>query len=398
MDTELQSKPEKLWNRNFISITTANFLLFFSFYLLLPVLPLYLLDHFSASRQTVGMILSGYTLTALLIRPFGGYMVDSFNRKRTLLICYFAFFALFAGYMLAGTILLFAIVRGMHGFAFGAVTVANSTVAIDVMPSTRRGEGIGYYGVANSLAMVIGPSLSMWMYDAGMNVNWIFTLSLSSAGLGCLLNTTLKLRPRELMPDKERLSFDRFFLLNAFPESALTLFFAFAYSIMSTYIAVYARVEAGVERGSWLFFMLLATGLILTRILSGQWVRRGLLTRNIGVGILLIIAGYATMLIWRNHTMFYTSALILGAGYGMMCPALQTTFISMAPASRRGTANSTYLTSWDVGAGAGILFGGFVAQHYSYRTAYMMAIAMCILGMIAFISFVNRHIERNRLT
>lgn len=96
--------------------------------------------------------------------------------------------------------------------------------------------------------------------------------------------------------------------------------------------------------------------------------------------------------------MFYTSALILGAGYGMMCPALQTTFISMAPASRRGTANSTYLTSWDVGAGAGILFGGFVAQHYSYRTAYMMAIAMCILGMIAFISFVNRHIERNRLT
>lgn len=187
MDTELQSKPEKLWNRNFISITTANFLLFFSFYLLLPVLPLYLLDHFSASRQTVGMILSGYTLTALLIRPFGGYMVDSFNRKRTLLICYFAFFALFAGYMLAGTILLFAIVRGMHGFAFGAVTVANSTVAIDVMPSTRRGEGIGYYGVANSLAMVIGPSLSMWMYDAGMNVNWIFTLSLSSAGLGLSL-------------------------------------------------------------------------------------------------------------------------------------------------------------------------------------------------------------------
>ncbi|MCM1483698.1 MAG: MFS transporter [Muribaculaceae bacterium] len=398
MTPDSDSKPLKLWNRNFISVTTANFLLFFSFYLLLPVLPLYLLDNFQASRQMVGIILSGYTLTALLIRPFGGYMVDSFDRKRTLLICYFAFFALFAGYIVAGTLLMFAIVRGLHGFAFGAVTVANSTVAIDVMPSTRRGEGIGYYGVANSLAMVIGPSLSMWMYDGGMDVDWIFTLSLCSAALGWLLDTTLRLRPRELMPDKERLSFDRFFLLNALPESLLTLLFAFAYSIMSTYIAVYARVEAGVERGSGLFFIFLATGLILTRIISGRWVRRGLLTRNIGVGILLAIAGFALMLAWRSQAAFFGSALILGAGYGMMCPAFQTTFISMAPASRRGTANSTYLTSWDVGAGAGILIGGFVAQRLSYHAAYTMAMTMCAIGLALFIAQVSRHINTHKLT
>lgn len=147
-----QSK-EELWNRNYIAVCIANFLLFFSFYLLLPMLPFYLRDSFHADKQLIGIILSGYTVTALLIRPFGGFIVDSFPRKTVLLICYFAFFIFFAGYLIAGTILLFAIIRASHGLAFGAATVANSTMAIDVLAPTRRAEGIGYYGVSNNLAM-----------------------------------------------------------------------------------------------------------------------------------------------------------------------------------------------------------------------------------------------------
>ena len=160
---------DKLWTRSFLAVAGGNFLLFFAFYLLLPVLPMYLMEQFGSNKATVGVILSSYTITALFVRPFAGYMVDTFPRKPLQLICYGVFTLFFGGYLLAGTLLLFAVIRAMHGLAFGMVTVSNSTVAIDVMPSSRRGEGIGYYGVSSNLAMAMGPTVSLYILDAFRN-------------------------------------------------------------------------------------------------------------------------------------------------------------------------------------------------------------------------------------
>jgi MFS family permease len=397
MSSTVEINGQKLWNRNFIAVASANFLLFFSFYILLPLLPLYLRDHFSADKQMIGIILSGYTVTALLIRPFGGYIVDSFPRKRVLLICYFVFFVFFAGYMLAGTLLMFAIVRGLHGFSFGSVTVANSTVAIDVMPPSRRGEGIGYYGVSNNLAMAMGPSMSMYLYDHGVAYHYIFLASLISAGLGFLIDSTVKSDKKAVAQPREKVSLDRFFLINAIPESLMVVFFSFAYGILSTYLAIYGKDEVGITGGSGLFFTLLAVGLISARLLSAQWVKKGLLTRNIGVGMVVTILGFIMFVLWRAPLGFYLSALVLGAGYGSMCPSFQAVFIDMAPNSRRGTANSTYLTSWDVGVGAGVLIGGSLAEHLSYHTAYSVATCVCLFGMVVFLRHTADHFNRNKL-
>ena len=160
------AKSERLWNRNYIKVMCSNFLLFFAFYILTPLLPLYLNKQFSADKDMIGIVLSGYVVATLLIRPFSGFFVDSFNRKKVLMICFFAFFILFAGYIGAGTLLMFAIVRTMHGIPFGAATVANSTVAIDVLPSSRRNEGIGFYGLSNNLAMAIAPSAGIYIHSA----------------------------------------------------------------------------------------------------------------------------------------------------------------------------------------------------------------------------------------
>ena len=129
----------------------ANFTLFFAFYLLTPLLPIYLSEHFGATKDVIGAVLSGYTIVAMLFRPFSGYFVDSFPRKKVLMVCFACFSILFAGYIFASTLLLFTIVRTLHGGPFGAITVANSTVAIDVLPSSRRTEGIGYKDRGNRL-------------------------------------------------------------------------------------------------------------------------------------------------------------------------------------------------------------------------------------------------------
>lgn len=388
---------QRLWNRNFIAVCTANFLLFFAFYILLPMLPLYLRDTFDADRSVVGMILSGYTLTALFIRPFGGFIVDSYPRKTILMITYFLFFIFFAGYIIAGTIILFAVIRGLHGFAFGAVTVANSTMAIDVMPPEKRGEGIGYYGVSNNLAMAVGPSLSMYMYDAGISASYIFATALISAGIGFILDSTVKARSRDTVTGGQPLSLDRFFLTNSIPESMMVIFLSFAYGILSTYLAIYGKEEVGIDGGSGPFFMLLAIGLIAARLISAKWVKRGQLTLNIGVGMIVAIIGFVVFIFLRNDIGFYLSAVILGAGYGAMCPSFQTVFIDLAPNSRRGTANSTYLTSWDIGVGAGVLAGGFFAEHFSYHHAYMAALAMCIIGTLFFFTCTISHFNSHKL-
>jgi len=388
---------EVLWNRNYIAVCTANFLLFFSFYLLLPMLPLYLRDTFCADKHLIGIILSGYTITALLIRPFGGFIVDSFPRKQVLLICYFLFFIFFAGYIAAGTLLIFAIIRGIHGFAFGAVTVANSTMAIDVLPASRRNEGIGYYGISNNLAMAIGPSISMYLYDHNIDANIIFSISLASAAIGLFFNASLKTKKREQQKDCQTISLDRFFLINAIPESFMVFFFSFAYGILSTYLAIYGKDEIGIESGSGLFFMILAIGLVGARLLSAQWVKKGLLTRNIGIGMIITIVGFIVFILWREPMGFYSSAFILGVGYGAMCPSFQSVFINLAPNNRRGTANSTYLTSWDFGVGTGVLVGGFIAEHYSYHSAYEIAVAICVFGAILFLKHTAHHFNSNKL-
>lgn len=394
MDTQ---PKEVLWNRNYMAVCAANFLLFFSFYLLLPMLPFYLRDTFGADKQLIGIILSGYTITALIVRPFGGFIVDSFPRKPVLLICYFAFFTFFAGYLLAGTLLIFGIVRTLHGFTFGAVTVANSTMAIDVLAPTRRAEGIGYYGVSNNLAMAIGPSLSMYLYENGISPEFIFIAALISSCIGLCLNASLKTRKKEILKDKQPISLDRFFLTNAIPESSMVMYFSFAYGILSTYVAIYGKDEVGIDGGSGLFFLLLAIGLIGARLLSAQWVKRGLLTRNIGVGMAITIIGYILFVLWRTPEGYYSSSFILGCGYGAMCPSFQTVFIDLAPNNRRGTANSTYLTSWDLGLGIGVLLGGSIAEHLSYHTAYAVATAVCIVGFTAFLWHTARHFNSHKL-
>jgi MFS family permease len=127
---------EKLWNANYIKVMTTNFLLYFAFYLLTPLLPLYLSENFGATKDVIGIVLSGYTVAALIIRPFSGYVVDSFSRKKVLMVCLTAFAIFFAGYIAASTILMFAICRTLHGGPFGAVTVANSTCAIEIAEKT----------------------------------------------------------------------------------------------------------------------------------------------------------------------------------------------------------------------------------------------------------------------
>ena len=396
---------DRLWNRNYIKVMTANFALFFAFYLLTPLLPLYLSETFGATKDVIGLVLSGYTITALLFRPFSGYFVDSFPRKTVLMVCYAAFAIFFAGYLAAGTLLLFTIVRTLHGGPFGALTVANSTVAIDVLPSSRRNEGIGYYGLSNNLAMAIAPSFAIFIYAETHNFELLFWLALAIATFGWIVDATVEVRSKKddvrgqtsaVTPRK--LSLDRFFLERGWLLGVNMVFFGFCFGVMSNYLAIYGKQVLGMTGGTGTWFMLCSIGLILSRLQGGKALRQGRLTHNASEGMVISLIGYTLFVASPNMFGYYSSALLIGLGNGHMWPAFQNMMISMAHHNERGTANSTILISWDVGMGLGVLAGGAIAEMLGYSTAFWTVAVMNGMGVALYFLktrnfFLTRRIE-----
>lgn len=372
-------------------------MIFFSFMLLTPLLPLYLNDTFHADKEMIGLVLSGYTLTALLIRPFSGYFVDSFPRRTVLLVSYFLFAILFAGYLAAGSLVLFAIVRTLHGAPFGAATVSNSTVAIDVLPTSRRAEGIGYYGLSNNIATAIGPTVALLIYGVCHSYDVLFWIALLVAFVGFVINSTLKLQPRPTITNKAPMSLDRFVLLRGWSLGICMIGFAISYGILSTYLAIYGKEELGITSGSGLFFMLLSIGLILSRLAGSRTLRRGLILQNAALGVTIALGGYLLFAALHNAWGFYGAALIIGLGNGHLFPAFQTMFLNLATNEQRGTANSTFLVSWDIGIGIGIMAGGAIAEHFGYHAAFWVAAVANAGSVVTYFLHTRSHFLRNKL-
>ena len=393
---ENNNAHERLWNGNFMKVFTGNFLLFFAFYVIMPVLPLYLHDTFDADKGMIGIVLSGYTLTALLVRPFSGWFVDSFNRKAVLLLCYAVFFIFFAGYFLAWTVLLFAIIRTLHGFSFGALTVASSTMAIDVLYPSRRAEGIGYYGLSNNIAMAIGPTVGLVLYNVVSDFNYIFAVSLITAGIGLVVDSTIRPRSRQVV-HRQPLSLDHFFLLPGWRLGVSMACLSFSFGVLSNYLAIYCLDELHTGGDTGTFFMLTAIGLMVSRLIGGRSLRRGKIVQNAAFGATFSMTAYLLFAFVSHPVAYYATAIIIGLGNGHMFPAYQSMFINLAPNSQRGTANSTLLTSWDVGIGLGVLVGGAVAEAVSYHSAFVVAAMVNVAGVAMFHLACRSHYERHHL-
>lgn len=387
---------DRLWNSNYIKVWVANFMIFFSFMIVMPLLPLYLSEIFMANKHVIGLVLSGYTITALLIRPLSGYLVDSFSRKKILLISYFLFFIFFAGYIVATSLLLFTIIRTIHGAPMGTVTVANSTVAIDVLPSTRRAEGIGYYGLSNNLATAIAPTVGLLMYQYFHSYDIVFIIALLTSGIGLYINSTVKLKKRIIQTKKCHLSLDRFILLKGWSIGITLACLAFSYGIISTYLAIYGKEELHMTSGTGIFFAILCFGLMTSRIIGARTLRRNMIVLNCSLGIIISLFGYFVFAAFHNYWGYYGSALIIGLGNGHMFPAMQNMFISLAASSQRGTANSTLLTSWDIGIGLGVLFGGSFVEWFGYTSAFWLAWVVNALGVSFFFAYARLHYQRNK--
>ncbi|HJD77213.1 MFS family permease [Bacteroides reticulotermitis] len=395
---------DKLVTSGYCFILAANFLLYFGFWLLIPVLPFYLSEIFQVGNSAIGIVLSCYTIAALCIRPFSGYLLDTFARKPLYLFAYFIFAMMFGGYLIAGSLTLFILFRVLHGVSFGMVTVGGNTVVIDIMPSSRRGEGLGYYGLTNNIAMSIGPMFGLFLHDAGVSFPTIFCFAFGACLVG-LLSASLVKTPYKPPVVREPISLDRFILLKGMPAGFSLLLLSIPYGMTTNYVAMYAR-QIGINAQTGFFFTFMAIGMAISRIFSGRIVDRGKITQVISAGLYVVVVSFFLLaacvyiIKWDSMActiLFFCIALLLGIGFGIMFPAFNTLFVNLAPNNQRGTATSTYLTSWDVGIGIGMLSGGYIAEISSFDKAYLVGACLTVLSALYFGLKVTPHYHKNKL-
>ncbi len=410
---------ERLFTRSYMFILAANFLLFFGFWLLIPVLPFYLKETYNCPEAMLGAILCCYTVSGLCVRPFSGFLMDKFPRKPIYILCYFICASIFLGYMTAGVLTWFIILRALHGIAFSSVTVGGNTLCVDITPSSRRGEALGYYGLTNNTAMALGPMTGLFMHDH-VSYEGIFITGMLFSIIGLLCAFCVKARtPESIIARKlekqqtgkdpvssqKKLSLDRFILLKRIPVSISLLMLSIPYGATTNFVAMYAR-EINLDVPSGFFFTLMAVGMGASRLVAGKKVDQGYITQCIHIGLYPVILAFFMLSMCRfiapenmniAECTFFAVPLLLGIGFGIIFPAMNTLYINLAPNNKRATATSTYLTAWDVGIGIGIASSGIIAQHFTFYMVYLIGSILCTVSLIFFVIKVTPHYNRNKL-
>lgn len=365
------------------------------FYFLIPTLPVYIVDVLDAGPGKVGYILAAYTLSAMIIRPLTGYSLDAFGRKGIYLLSFFAFSVMLGFYTIAYSFIWLIALRFMHGFTWGAATTSSSTIVVDIVPSPRRGEGIGIYGLSFTLAMAIGPVIALAIMGEG-NYQLMFLSSMLIALTGFLIVLLVKFPVYKKPEGSSRISLSKVIEPRALPMALIQLIFGLTYGGLMSFITLYAK-EYNVGQAG-IFFSVFAVGIAVTRLVSGRIFDRKGPSLLMLTGLLAGAAGFLLLGTMTVFPGFILAAILVGVCMGIVMPTLQAMANNVVEPQRRGAANATFITAFDIGIGGGSMLLGLLAEFTSLRSMYLASAGIMIAALLLFFMLVLRFYKRFRIT
>ena len=376
---------EKIWNRDFVLLILSNFLMYITYYAILSALPIYLVSDLHASKIQVGVVVGAYTIASVLVRPFSGFALDKFGRRTIFLSALIIYSLLFAGYLVAITITSIILLRFAQGLTWGFTTVSGSTIAIDNIPASRRGEGIGYFALSTTLGMSVGPIVGLYIcHQWGYVAMFVSGCIISFISLACAY--AVHFRKRFLVGKRIQLNLNNLFEKNSVRPSINVFITMIAYGGLLSFIALYGR-EIGIQNTS-LYFLIFSIGIAAARITAGKVFDRRGPGKIITLCLILLIIGFPVLALAKNEVLFYLSAIIIGFGNGVIFPTFQSMVNNLAESKNRGIANSTLYTAVDLGMGFGMIMAGLIAQHISISAIFWIDSLVCAAGLIFFRSLV----------
>lgn len=387
---------KSLWNRDFFTICFSSFFIFITFYILAVTLPSFVLDHLHGSNQDIGLVTTVFVIAAVIFRPLTGKWLDEVDRKKLVIVSLISLTICSVLYLFISDYYLLLILRFIHGIAFGISATATSTLVLDTIPENRKGEGIGYFSLFMSLAMVFGPFIGLTLTThTSFNALFIIVALLSFLSLVCVILTNVPVHT----PIKSTLStwnIKRYIEPKAIPISLVGFVIAFSYGALSTFVSVYAQ-SIGLEHMASYFFIVFASVILLSRPFTGKIFDRFGEHVLVYPGIILFIIG----MIWLSQAysapVFLITGGIIGLGFGAILPSFQTIAIQASLKNRRGLATSTYFVFFDSGYGFGSYILGIIATKTSYHMMYFVGGIVVLLALVIYYIFHHRKQKINNL-
>jgi len=384
-----------LYTKDFLLHCFSYLLMAVSFYFLLPTLPTYVTDILGENADKVGYIIGIYALSALIVRPLSGYAFDKYGRRKLFLVAMFCYALVMAAYGLAASFIFLLFLRLVNGGFWGIVTTGGGTITSDLVPDSRRGEGIGIFGLSMTLSMAIGPLIGLQILKETGSYQALFITSGVLCSLAVIMSFFVN-HPR-ISNRKNKLSWENVFEPKVLKVSMVMLLLAFPFAGIMSFITLFAK-ELSIE-STGMFFLIYAIGVSIIRPTTGKMMDR----KGPAFVMLLSFIGTISGLVLLSQSTaepgFLVAAFVLGLGNGIVMPTLQTMVINMVKPEKRGVATSTFFSSIDLGIGIGAFFLGNIAEIFSLSQMYLFcAISMVIPATLFFGVTLSDYKKKSRIS
>ncbi|GAA0134706.1 MFS transporter [Paenibacillus sp. YSY-4.3] len=391
-------KETSLWNKNFLLICFSSFFVFITFYILAVTLPTFVLETLHGSQKGIGLVTTVFVIAAVIFRPLAGKWLNELDNRKIMSASLILFAVCSALYLIVRGIAPLLVLRVIHGAAFGVAATTTSAIAIKLIPENRKGEGIGYFTLFMSLAMVFGPFLGLTIVTHfNFPVLFIMCLIFSALSLVCGLLLQIPGDPEPKKPGAaSSWHWSNFIETKAIPISISGFMLAFSYGAISTFISVYAK-SLGMEPFASYFFIVFAALILISRPFTGRLFDHKGEHVLVYPGILFFVIG----MVWLSQAdttfAFLAAGGVIGLGYGALLPSFQAIAIKSSPIQRSGLATSTYFVFFDAGYGVGSYVLGVVAAMTSYGTMYFVGAMVVAFTALLYYALHHRRQRRERL-
>lgn len=380
-----------LWTKSFLLCLANNLFLFIFYFAQTTILPIYILKELGGSVTQAGLTLTLFMVSAILIRPFSGLIIDKLGQHRTLIISATMFCFIAFGYLFISNMTSLYILRLIHGVWFSILTTVCVPVVNQFIPDSRRGEGMGYYAMSVNLGIVLGPliGLSLIPYLSYTMVTAVLVAMIFIGYIFCFLIPVQEVKQPDSEAEKTKLGLSDFVERRSLTVALMAMMISFSYASIMSFIAPFAS-SIHLMQYAGLFFVVFAISMMSLRPITGKiYDRKGpqyviypaVLTFSLG---LLVLSQIHTL------TGFMLAAVLIGLGFGSAQPCLQTLAIQRAPKHRIGYATSTFYTCYDIGIAIGSLVVGMMITKQSFSFAFIICAALTALSLLYFKFVVQR--------